>query len=79
MFSFETSLHCVNYNPGHNILELYNILVQIRFTTSKKKLDIYYSKLGMRVASRITERLKTYELRKFGNIRKMSNLNGRIA
>ena len=29
-----------NYNPGHNILELYNVLVQIRFTTSKKKLDI---------------------------------------
>ena len=28
-----------NYNPGHNILELYNILVQIRFTISKKKLD----------------------------------------
>ena len=28
------------YNPGHNILELYNILVQIRFTTSKTKLDI---------------------------------------
>ena len=29
-----------NYNPGHNILELYNILVQIWFTTSKKNLDI---------------------------------------
>ena len=27
------------YNPGHNILELYNILVQIRFTSSKTKLD----------------------------------------
>ena len=34
------------YNPGHNILELYNILEQIRFTTSKRKLDIQYSKLG---------------------------------
>ena len=28
------------YNPGHNILGLYNILVQIRLTTSKTKLDI---------------------------------------
>ena len=28
------------YNPGHNILELCNILVQIRFTTSKRKVDI---------------------------------------
>ena len=48
-----------NYNPGHNILELYNILVQIRFTTSKRKLDNQYSKLGTRVASRVAERLKT--------------------
>ena len=37
-------------NPGHKILELYNMLLQIRFTTSKSKLDIWYKKLGMRVA-----------------------------
>ena len=37
-------------NPGHNILEPYNMLLQIRFTTSKSKLDIWYKKLGMRVA-----------------------------
>ena len=30
----------LNYNPGQNILELYNILVQVRFFKSKKKLDI---------------------------------------
>ena len=29
----------LTYNPGHNILELYNALVQIRVTTSKTKLD----------------------------------------
>ena len=28
------------YNPGHNILKLYDILAQVRFTTSKMKLDI---------------------------------------
>ena len=28
------------YNPSHNILELCNILVKIRFTTSNTKLDI---------------------------------------
>ena len=28
------------YNLGHNMLALYNILVQLRFTTSKMKLDI---------------------------------------
>ena len=36
-FSIKTELI---YNPGHNILELYNTLVQIRFTTNKRKLDI---------------------------------------
>ena len=30
----------ISYNPGHYILEFYNILVEIRFTTSKMKLDI---------------------------------------
>ena len=29
-----------NYNLGHNILELYNILVYVRFTPSKTKPDI---------------------------------------
>ena len=28
------------YSPGHNTLELYSVLVQFRFTTSKTKLDI---------------------------------------
>ena len=29
-----------SYNPGHNILELYNVLVQIRAAASETKLDI---------------------------------------
>ena len=45
--------------PGNYILENYNILVETRFTTSKTKLDILYSKLGTRVASRVAKRLKT--------------------
>ena len=28
------------YNLGHNILELYNVLMHTRLTTSKKKRDI---------------------------------------
>ena len=47
------------YNLGHNILELYNVLVQIQLTTSKTIRDIYYSKLDIRVASGVAERLKT--------------------
>ena len=49
-----------SFNPGHNIWELHNISVQLRFTTSKTKLYIQYSKLGIQVASRVAERLETY-------------------
>ena len=28
------------YNPGHNILEFYSVLVQVQFTTNKMKLDM---------------------------------------
>ena len=66
-------------NTGHNILELYNILVQIRFTTSKRKLDIQYRKLGIRVALRVAEWLNTQDLRKLGHVKKISNLGGDIA
>ena len=30
----------LDYNPVHNILELYNVLVQVRVAISKTKLDI---------------------------------------
>ena len=36
-------------NPGHNILKLYNILVQARLTKSKTKSDIWCNKLGIQV------------------------------
>ena len=36
-------------NPRHNVLELYNALVQIQFTTSKTKLEIYNNKICMQV------------------------------
>ena len=28
------------YNPVHNILELFKVIVQVPFTTSERKLDI---------------------------------------
>ena len=65
-------------NIDHNILELYNILVQVRFTTSKAKY-IQYIKLGMRVGSRVAEQLKSHDLRKLGKIRKIANLGRHIA
>ena len=68
--NFESSLEVqrakrkFSENLGHNILELCNVLVQIRLTTSKRKSHIQYSKLVMRVASRDVEQLKTQDLRK---------------
>ena len=66
-------------NPGHNIWALFNNLAQVGIATSKTMLDIQYNKLGTRVASRVAERLKTQDLRKLRNIRKMSNLGGNAA
>ena len=42
------------YNVGHNIFELYNVLVQIQVTTSKPKYDIWCSKLGTQVVLRVS-------------------------
>ena len=52
-----TTVHICNL--GHNILELYNVLIQTGLTTSKKTRDIWYRKLGIRVISRVAERLKS--------------------
>ena len=67
MFNANELMNC---NTGDNNLELYSSLVQVRFAPNKTKLDISYNKLDIRVASRIAERLKTYDLRELGNIRK---------
>ena len=52
----------------------FNNLAQVRIETSIMIIDISYNKLGTRVALQVAERLKTLDLRKLGNIRKMSNL-----
>ena len=49
------------HDPGHNILELYNVLVQVRFATIKTKVDIQYNKLGIRVAKPY-EILRNFEI-----------------
>ena len=46
-------------NPGHDISELYKILANVRFATSKTDLDIYYIKLSIQFASQVAEQLKT--------------------
>ena len=58
-------------NHGRNILELCNILVQVLFPTSKSKQYVLYSKLSIRVASRVAKLHNTSNLRDLGNIRKI--------
>ena len=53
------------YNLGHNILEIYNVLVQVRVATIKTKLVIQYGKLGIQFAPQVAEWLKTLKIRNF--------------
>ena len=59
VFFLELCAFSCKYNPGHNILELCNVLVQAWFAACKVELDIWYNKLGVRIASRVAERIMT--------------------
>ena len=47
------------FNPGYDILELYNILVHVQFAASKRKLDIRCNNIRRRVTAQVAEKLKT--------------------
>ena len=47
------------FNPGYDILEFYNILVQVQVAASKRKLDIRCNNIRRRVTSQVAEKLKT--------------------
>ena len=47
------------YNLGQNAFRLFNFLAQLVFNTCETKLDYYYHKGNVRVASRVAQRLKT--------------------
>ena len=66
-------------NQFHNILRLFDVLANFVFTTSETVGHYYLETQFVRVASRVAERLKTQDLRKLGNIRKLSKLHGMIA
>ena len=56
-------------------MAIFNNLAYVWITTSKTILDFQDNKLGTRIASRVAERLKDLtDLRKLGNVRKMSNV-----
>ena len=66
-------------NPGHVMSELCNVLVQVWLATTKTELDFFYIKLLTRVPPWVSERLKTYDLTKLWNTKKISILGGDMA
>ena len=68
-----------SHNHNHNILRLFDVLPNFSFTTSETMRYYYLSNMYIRVASRVTKRLKTQDLRKLGNIMKVSKLYKMIA
>lgn len=64
-----------HYNPGQNILELYYVAVQVWFCANQIVFYIYYKRLCIRAASWVVEQLKTEDLAKLENIRKVWKLD----
>ena len=65
------------YNHFHNILRLLNVLPDFPLTASEtmRNSETWYILL----APRVVKQLKTYNLKKLGNIRKKSKLHRMIA
>ena len=61
------------YNLGQNIC---SFLAQFAFTTTETELEYYYQKVNVRVAVRVTERLKTWDLKKLWNLKKILEMLG---
>ena len=59
-------------NLEQNICRLFYFLTQFVFTTNETDLYYYYQKLNVRVASGVAEQLKTEELLKLNNFKKIT-------
>ena len=64
------------YNHFHNILRLFDVLPNFPFTPCETKRNYQKQTWYIRVASRVTKRLKTQDLRKLGKVKKISKLYG---
>ena len=49
------------YNHGQNNYRLFHVLTQCSFNTNELELNCHHQKVNVRVASRVVERLKTYD------------------
>ena len=65
----------ITYNRFHNISRFFDVKPNIPFTTSEAMRDYYLKTWYMRVTSGFAERLKTLDLKKLRNVRKVSKLN----
>ena len=68
-----------SYDYFYSILRLFGVLPNFLFTTSEAMLDYYLWTWYIWVASRVAKGLKSYDLRKLGNIRNVSKLQRMIA
>ena len=62
----------IDGNLRQNICRHFNILAKFLFTTSETKLDYYHQKVNVQIASRVAERRKTWDLRKLGNFKEIT-------
>ena len=80
-FSNKQNINFVKHQPqfgnlGQNIQRLFHFLTQIFFTTSETELDYYHQKVNVRGDSRGAERLKTQDLKKLVNFKKIPEILG---
>ena len=61
---FQSNLDSI-HNSGHNILELYSVLAQVRFTTSKTKQNLISSAVSLLHELPTNIRLKIKKIRKY--------------
>ena len=74
--TFSCWYFCICCNLGQKICRLFQFLAQFFFTTCETELDYYDQKVSVRFASRVAERLKTYDLRKLGKFKKIPEMLG---
>lgn len=64
------------YNPDHNMLAICCVSVEVLFSSSKPGLDFLYNEFCIINTSRVNKLLKTKNLTKLGNDRKILQIGG---
>lgn len=64
------------YNPDHNMLAICCVSVEVLFSSSKPELDFLYNEFCIINTSRVNKLLKTKNLTKLGNDRKILQIGG---